>query len=162
MRNMFLPLASSLLPLAVFLSPPASAYCITNNLKEREVRIEQELHKDADRQGRELRRTLAPGEKVCCIVKDLDCNPTRRVDGYVDLTVRVLGEPVYECGYPAGKEPGATITGASQVGIYPNPKYPSGSSIPFVLRYWAQDGQDLTGPRGLACPAAKKKEEKKP
>lgn len=155
-------LAPALLPLAFLLPATASAYCITNHLKEREVRIEQEEHKDPDRRGRELSKTLAPGEKVCCKVKDLDCNPTRRVDGYVELTVRVVGEPVYECGYPPGKEPGATITGASQVGIYPNPKYPNGSSIPFVLRYWAQDGKDLTGPRGLACPAAKKTEEKKP
>jgi len=151
------PLAFSLLPLA------ALPYCITNNLKDREVRVEQEDHKDRDRVGRELRKTLAPGEKVCCTVKDLDCNPTRRVDGYVEFTIRVLGEPVYECGYPAGKEPGATITGASQVGIYPNTKYPGGSTIPFVLRYRAQDGTDLTGPRGLVCPAARKKtEEKKP
>ena len=154
--RMTFPLASGLLPLAFGLLPLAAfPYCITNHLKERSVRVEQEEHKEKDRRGHELRHSLPPGEKVCCTVKDIDCNPTRRVDGYVELTIRVEGEPVYECGYPAGKEPGATITGASQVGIYTNPKYPKGSSIPYVLRYWSQDGHDLTGPRGLPCPAAK-------
>lgn len=150
--------ASLVLPLAALLAATdAAAWCVANQLKVREVRVEQDTHPEREREGREARLTLAPGERFCCKVKDLDCNPLRRVDSYVQLTIRVPGEPVYECGFPAGAEPGVTITGGSQARIVENPRYPNRSSIPYLLRIRTQDGHDSTGPAGLPCPPAKKK-----
>jgi hypothetical protein len=143
--------------LVSFAAPTAHAWCVSNDLKVRGVRVDQDDNPDRERQGREARLTLAPGEKYCCKVKDMDCNPLRRIDSYVQLTVRVPGEPVYECGFPAGAEPGVTITGGSNARIVDNPRYPGRSSIPYVLRIRTQDGHDSTGPSGLPCPPAKKK-----
>jgi hypothetical protein len=138
-------------------APQAGAWCVANQLEVREVRIDQDDHPERDRQGREARLTLAPGERFCCKVKDLDCNPLRRVDSYVQLTVRVPGDPAYECGFPAGAEPGVTITGGSNARVVENPRHPHRSSIPYLLRIRTQDGHDSTGPAGLPCPPAKKK-----
>lgn len=138
-------------------APGAYAWCVANQLKVRDVRVDQDDHPERDRQGREARLTLPPGERFCCKVKDLDCNPLRRVDSFVQLTIRVPGEPVYECGFPAGAEPGVTITGGSSARIVENPRYPRRSSIPYLLRIRTQDGHDSTGPAGLPCPPARKK-----
>ena len=149
--------AEALLAVALAAAPAAQAWCVGNELKVRSVRVDQDDHPGREREGRELRATLAPGEKACCKVKDLDCNPQRRVDSYVQLTIRVPGEPVYECGYPAGAEPGVTLTGGSHARIVENPRYPKRSSIPYLLRIRTQDNHDSTGPAGLPCPPAKKK-----
>jgi hypothetical protein len=150
--------ASLLLGAALLAAVPAAqAWCITNELRIRSVRVDQDDHPEKDREGREARFTLAPGEKFCCKVKDLDCNPLRRIDSFVALTVRVPGEPVYECGFPAGAEPGVTITGGSNARVTENSRYPARSSIPYLLRIRTQDGHDSTGPAGLPCPPAKKK-----
>ena len=138
-------------------APSAHAWCVSNELKVRSVRVDQDDHPERERQGREKRVTLGPGEKACCKVKDLDCNPLRRIDSYVQLTIRVPGEPVYECGYPAGAEPGVTITGGSNARIVENPRYLKRSTIPYLLRIRTQDNHDSTGPAGLPCPPAKKK-----
>jgi hypothetical protein len=148
------PLLAFLLAVA---AGEAQAWCVANQLKVRSVRVEQDTHPERDREGREARLTLAPGEQYCCKVKDLDCNPLRRVDSYVQLTIRVPGEPVYECGFPAGAEPGVTITGGSRARIVENPRYPGRSSIPYLLRIRTQDNHDSTGPAGLPCPPAKPK-----
>jgi hypothetical protein len=151
--------SSALLAAAVMalVAGEASAWCVKNELRIRSVRVEQDTHPEREREGKEARVTLAPGERFCCKVKDLDCNPLRRIDSYVPLTVRVPGEPVYECGFPAGAEPGVTITGGSNARITENPRYPGRSSIPYLLRIRTQDGHDSTGPAGLPCPPAKKK-----
>ena len=127
---------------------PASAfsYCIENQLRDREVTVEQEFHKDRLREGRTLKATLAPGKRHCC--RNLDCVPDGRSESLVNLTVKVLGEPVYTCGHAEG----ATflkVTGDGTVRVQHNPRHPK-HSAPYIVRI--RSGQkDLTGPTGLYC-----------
>ena len=138
--------ALMLLALAV----EAQAYCIHNQLASRSVRVEQEAHPDKLRAERTFRHLLAPGERRCCHFKNLDCNPLGRRDAIVSLSVTIPGETAYHCGYPEGAEPNVKVTGGGQVRIQENPR--RRGAAPYIVRVRTHD-KDITGPRGLACPA---------
>jgi hypothetical protein len=123
---------------------PAGAYCLQNELTDRDVFVEQDRLKSQLREGNELRVTLKPGEKHCC--RNLDCNPGGRSESTVELFVSVLGRPEYKCA-PERVE-GVTITGDGLLRVQRNP-YKSELS-PYIVRI--RSGQkDLTGPRGVTC-----------
>ena len=134
----------------LMLAGPAAAYCVHNQLASRSVQVEQQPHTDRLRDERAFRHTLAPGERRCCHFKNLDCNPLGRRDAIVSLAVTIPGEPAYHCGYPEGAEPNVKVTGGGQVRIQENPRRRSAS--PYIVRVRTHD-KDITGPRGLACPA---------
>jgi len=133
---------------------PAHAYCIHNQLKDREVAIEQEEHPDPIRNDRRMRTTIAPGGKVCCDFHQLDCNPTGRENGLVGLGISIAGDPPYTCGLADRREAFVKVTGAGTIRIQPNPHR---SSNPYIARVYTREGKDLTGPRGLACTESKGK-----
>lgn len=132
----------------------ARAYCVYNELPDRAVSVEQESHPDPLRHERRMRALLRPGEHRCCRFHDLDCNPEGRKDSVVNLAVTIRGEPPYECGFPEGAEPNVKVTGGGTVRVLRNPR--TRSAVPYIVRVRTQN-HDLTGPRGLACPAAKTK-----
>lgn len=136
----------------VAFAPAANAYCVYNELKDRQVMIDQEEHPDALRNDRRMKVTLPPGGKQCCEFHQLDCNPLGRENGVVGLGITIAGEPQYECGLADRKEPYVKVTGAGTVRIQPNPRK---SSIPYITRIFTKEGKDLTGPAGLACNEAK-------
>jgi hypothetical protein len=70
----------------------------------------------------------------------------------VNLAVIIRGEPVYECGFPEGAEPNVKVTGAGSIRVLRNPR--AKSAYPYIVRVRTHDRQDLTGPKGLACPEA--------
>jgi hypothetical protein len=131
----------------------AHAYCIHNQLKDREVTIEQDEHPDPMRNDRRMKTAIAPGGKVCCDFHQLDCNPTGRENGLVGLRTSVAGQPEYLCAFDR-REPFLKVTGAGTIRIQPNPRR---SSNPYIARIYTREGKDLTGPRGLACTESKGK-----
>lgn len=136
-------------------SAEAQAYCVHNQLKDREVTVEQEAHPDRLRGERRFRATLKPGQSQCCKFHALDCNPGGRNNSVVNLAIRIPGAPAYECGYPEGAEPNVKVTGAGTVRVLPNPR--TTSAYPYIVRVRTHDRKDLTGPRGLTCPESKPK-----
>ena len=136
----------------LLLVPPAHAYCIYNELKGREVVIDQEDHPDALRNDRRMRVTIPPGGKQCCEFHQLDCNPLGRENSVVGLGITVAGEPEYQCGLADRKEPYVKVTGAGAIRVQPNPRK---SSNPYITRVFTREGKDLTGPAGLACVESK-------
>ena len=136
---------SSLLAAALLAAAPAGAYayCVHNQLTDREVFVEQEPHKDKLREDRVLRVTLKPGQRHCC--RNLDCNPGGRDESIVNLAVVIRGEPEYFC--VAEGDEYVKVTGDGTLRILPNPRR---SSNPFVVRI-RSGTKDLTGPRGLPC-----------
>lgn len=136
------------------LALPANAYCIYNQLKDREVAIEQEEHPDPIRNDRRMRTSIPAGGKLCCDFHQLDCNPTGRENGLVGLGISIAGEPAYACGFGDRREPSVKVTGAGTIRIQPNPRQ---SSNPYIARVYTREGKDLTGPRGLACTESKGK-----
>ena len=136
---------------------PAEAYCIHNELRDREVFVEQAPVKDKLREDRALSVKLAPGKQHCC--RNLDCNPDGRSESVVTLWINVLGEPEYKCGFAEGYRD-LKVTGDGTVRVQHNPRK---SSIPYIVRI--RSGQkDLTGPAGLSCfppPPPKDPREKK-
>lgn len=142
------------LALALAVAAPAHAYCVHNQLTDREVRVEQERHPDALRNDRRLRATLKPGESRCCPFHRLDCNPRGRNNSVVNLAITIPGQPAYECGFPEGAEPNVKVTGAGTIRIVRNPRQ---STHPYIVRVRTHDRQELTGPKGLACPATRSK-----
>jgi hypothetical protein len=133
----------------------AQAYCVHNQLKDRDVSVEQEQHPDRLRNDRRFHATLKPGQSQCCKFHALDCNPGGRNNSVVNLAIRIPGEPAYECGFPEGSEPNVKVTGAGTVRVLQNPR--TSSSYPYIVRIRTHDRKDLTGPRGLTCPEAKTK-----
>ena len=133
--------------LAACAASPAHAYCVYNETS-REISVMQERHPSPMRDERRLKATLAPKHHLCCEFHKLDCNPEGRANSVVNLEVRILGEPPYVCGFPAGREPNVKVTGAGTIRILPNPRK---SAFPFVVRVRTHDRKDLTGPRGIAC-----------
>ena len=131
----------------------AHAYCVYNET-DRQVSVVQERHPNASRDERKLKATLAPGDHVCCEFHKLDCNPEGRANGIVNLEVRILGEPPYVCGFPAGREPNVKVTGAGTIRLQRNPRR---SAFPYIVRVRTHDGKSVTGPRGLACTEPKTK-----
>lgn len=140
---------------AAAFAPAAGAYCVHNQLATRDVLVEQEPHPDKLRDERAFRVRLRPGERRCCARRDLDCNPSGRRDGIVNLWVTIPGEPAYHCGYPEGGEPNVKVTGGGSVRIQPNPRY-SKTAWPYIVRVRTHD-KDITGPRGLQCPQSSTK-----
>jgi len=123
---------------------PASAYCLQNELKDRDVFVEQAQLKDSLREDRILRLSLKPGQKECC--RNLSCNPGGRSESTVELHVTILGEPNYRCA--PEKVETVKVTGDGLLRIQRNP-YKSELS-PYIVRI--RSGQkDLTGPRGVTC-----------
>ncbi|HZZ94960.1 MAG TPA: hypothetical protein VFE23_20535 [Usitatibacter sp.] len=136
-------------------APAARAYCVYNDLKDRNVSVEQETHPDPLRAEHRLRATLKPGQARCCRLHSLDCNPEGRQDSVVNLAIRIEGAPAYECGYPEGSEPDVKVTGGGTIHVLPNPR--RHSAYPYIVRVRTHDRKDLTGPRGLSCPPAPEK-----
>ena len=141
--------------LALCAAADARAYCVYNQLKDRDIVVVQEPHPDPSRDERRLRATLKPGESRCCPFHKLDCNPEGRDNSVVNLAITIPGEPEYQCGFPEGSEPNVKVTGAGTIRILRNPR--SRSPNPYIVRIRTQDRHDLTGPKGLACPATKPK-----
>jgi hypothetical protein len=131
----------------------ARAYCIHNQLKDRDVSVEQERHPDALRDDRRMRVTLKPGESKCCQFHELDCNPSGRSNSVVKLLVQIPGTPEYEC-TPPGPDPLVKVTGSGSIRIQPNPRK---SANPYIVRIATLD-KDLTGPSGVACQESKSKQ----
>jgi len=142
--------------LLLFAASNANAYCVYNDT-DREVSVAQERHPDSMRDERKLKRVLGPKSQVCCEFHKLDCNPEGRNNAVVNLEIRILGEPAYSCGFPAGAEPNVKVTGAGTIRILRNPRK---SAYPYVVRVRTHDRKDLTGPRGLACMEPKEKGKK--
>ena len=143
--------------LALFASAEARAYCVYNQLMDREVVVTQETHPDSLRNDRRFQATLKPGASQCCAFHRLDCNPEGRDNSVVNLSITIPGKPVYECGFPEGSAPNVKVTGAGTVRIMMNPR--TKSSIPYIVRIRTHDRQDLTGPKGLVCPEEPKPKE---
>ena len=122
----------------------AGAYCIHNELRDREVFVEQDQLKDKLREDRILRLALKPGQKECC--RNLACNPGGRSESTVELHVTVLGKPEYKCA--PEKVQTVKITGDGLMRIQRNP-YKSELS-PYIVRI-SSGQKDLTGPRGVTC-----------
>lgn len=135
-------LASILLAAA----PAAEAYCLHNQLPDRNVFIEQEPHPEKLREDRVLRLTLKPGQRHCC--RNLDCNPGGRDESIVNLSVTIRGKPELYCVHEGDEY--VKVTGDGTLRIMTNPRYPRRSSAPYVLRI-RSGVKDLTGPRGLPC-----------
>ena len=136
-------------------SAEARAYCVYNQLPDREVTVEQEAHPDRLRHERRFSAKLKPGQSHCCKFHALDCNPGGRDNSVVNLAIRIPGTPAYECGFPEGAEPNVKVTGAGTVRVLPNPR--TSSAYPYIVRVRTHDRKDLTGPRGLTCPESKGK-----
>ena len=127
----------------------AAAYCLHNELADREIFVEQARLRGL-REGQELRLNLKPGQKHCC--RDLNCNPGGRSETTVELFVTVLGAPEYQCA--PEKVQSVKVTGDGTLRVIRNP-YKSELS-PYIVRI--RSGQkDLTGPRGVTCLAKKGK-----
>ncbi|MGZ5033416.1 MAG: hypothetical protein ACXWAC_09480 [Usitatibacter sp.] len=134
------------------LAAPAHAYCVYNQLGTRDIDVAQEEpHPDRLRDERRLKALIKPGQRRCCAFHNLDCNPGGRDNSVVNLAITIPGEPAYQCGFPPGSEPNVKVTGNGTVRVQPNPRR-SKSAWPYVVRVRTQDRQDLTGPRGIACP----------
>jgi hypothetical protein len=129
----------------------ANAYCIYNQLGDRSLVVEQEPHPDKLRDERRLKATIPPGASHCCPFHNLDCNPRGRNNSVVNLSVTIPGDPPYACGFPEGAAPNVKVTGGGTLRVQKNPR--SKSAYPYIVRIYTHDRKDLTGPRGLVCPA---------
>ena len=123
---------------------PASAYCLQNELKDRDVFVEQARLKDSLREDQILRVALKPGQKHCC--RNLSCNPGGRSESTVELFVTVLGEPEYQCAPERVQT--VKVTGDGLLRVQRN-AYKSELS-PYIVRIRSAQ-KDLTGPRGVTC-----------
>ena len=122
----------------------AHAYCVQNELPNRDVFVEQAQLKDNLREDQILRIALKPGQKHCC--RNLSCNPGGRSESTVELYVTVMGEPEYQCA--PEKLQTVKVTGDGLLRVQKN-AYKSELS-PFVVRIRSGE-KDLTGPRGVTC-----------
>lgn len=147
--------AAVLVAAAVPLS--ASAYCIQNELADRDVLVTQEAHPDDNREHAKLKATIKPGGMACCQPANLDCNPNGRHNSLVGLAVFVSGEPAWVCGSPnlPASARLVKVHGAGTMRIVDNPRYDAkakaAGASPYIVRLAAPDNKDLTGPAGLPC-----------
>jgi len=123
---------------------PAGAYCLQNELTNRDVFVEQTQLRDSLREDQILRVSLKPGQKHCC--RNLSCNPGGRSESTVELYVTIMGEPEYQCA--PEKQQTVKVTGDGLLRIQRN-AYKSELS-PYVVRIRSGE-KDLTGPRGVTC-----------
>jgi hypothetical protein len=139
------------LAFALAAAPEAGAYCVHNDLKSGIVNILQEHHPDRIRDDRRMRASIKPGDKVCCEVKQLDCNPNGRENSVVNLAVTIEGAQPAACGMAQGidKERFVKVFGNGTLRIQENPR---AGAAPYVIRLTSHDGKNITGPSGLACP----------
>ena len=135
-----------ILSILACMAAEARAYCVYNELKDRDVRVEQEEHPDALRNDRRMMATIKPGARQCCQFHQLDCNPGGRNNSVVKLLVQIPGTPEYEC-TPPGPDPMLKVTGSGTIRIQSNPRK---SANPYIVRIGTLD-KDLTGPAGVAC-----------
>src|SRR5687768_1140862 len=127
---------------------PARAYCIQNDLHDRDVYVEQARLPNL-REDRELRVALKPGQKHCC--RNLDCNLGGRSESTVELRVTVMGELAYLCA--PWRVQTVKVTGDGLLLVQHNPR--KSQLSPYIVRI--RSGQkDLTGPRGVTCLETKK------
>lgn len=146
--------AITLAAVALTFAAQAQAYCVHNELRDRELRIEQQEHPDPLRNDRRMKLTLAPGASKCCDFHQLDCNPGGRNNSVVQLAVSIAGDPVYECSVPPGSISNVKVTGAGTIRVQNNPKKQSAN--PYIIRIRTHD-KDLTGPSGVPCAEPKLK-----
>ena len=144
-------LRSFLLACCLAAAAPAHAYCVHNQLRDRDIHVEQAMAVERLREGRGFLHTLKPGERQCCF--NLDCNPGGRPESAVTMSVRILGEPAYRCGAPEGSDT-IKVSGAGTVRIVPNPR--PKSAFPYAIRVRSND-REVFGPRGLQCLESKPK-----
>ena len=140
-------LIAACLAAAVF---DAGAYCIHNDLRGRDIFVEQEQLKDKLREDQVLRVAIKPGQKHCCF--NLSCNPGGRPESPVSLSIRVIGDPEYTCGAPEGSET-IKVSGNGVVHVMNNPR--PKSAFPYAIRIRSND-RDVFGPNGLQCLVPKK------
>jgi len=127
----------------------AQAYCIYNDTKDRELKLLQEMHPDALRDDRKIDTIVRPGARICCEVKQLDCNPEGSVNSSVNFDiVHIEGTPTYSCVMPEGARQ-MKIPSAGTVHILANPR--KGSAFPYVMRVAGPNGNDITPPSGVNC-----------
>jgi hypothetical protein len=138
----------------LFAATHAQAYCVYNDTRDRDVKVEQETHPDSLRDERRFRGTIPPGGSKCCNFHELDCNPRGRNNSLVNLGVSIPGDPVYECAFPPGTTVDIKVTGSGTIRVQHNPN--SKSANPYIVRIRTQD-KDLTGPRGVPCTEPKPK-----
>ncbi len=137
-------------------APEAFAFCIHNDLKDRDVMVVQEEHPDWKRQDNRFKQLIKPGANSCCDAKSLDCNPNGRQNSLVGMFVAVQTEPPLKCG-PASvpdKMKVIKISGAGTMRIVANPRHDPNAKMatsPYIVRVWSHDNQDITGPSGLPC-----------
>lgn len=135
---------------------PAQAFCIHNELKDRQVTLQQEEHPDYQRNDRRFKATLKPGANACCEFKNLDCNPNGRQNSLVGFDVTIEGDKPMKCG-PVGvpdKLKQVKVSGDGVVRIVANPRHGTKgqeAASPYIVRVWTHDKQDVTGPAGLPC-----------
>ncbi len=153
MRSLMLAFAAA----ACVTCIPAAAFCVHNDLKDRDVSVNQEEHPDWRRNDSRFQKSLKPGTKACCEAKSLDCNPNGRMNSLVGLEVLVhAGEPPLKCG-PAAEPRKARLVkvmGAGTLRVVPNPRHDPKAATghsPYIVRIWSHDNQDITGPAGLPC-----------
>ena len=141
-----------LLALLAAFCADADAYCVHNTLPDRSVAITQEDHPEKSREERKLKATLAPGKSLCCDFWNLDCNPSGREEGVVNLKMSIAEEPEIVCGLPGGRlqEKSVSITGTGSLRVVTNTRK-NAREVPYVVRARARDGKDLSGPAGIAC-----------
>jgi hypothetical protein len=129
----------------------ASAYCVYNGLRDRQVSVVQEEHPEKTREARKLDIILKPGQSQCCNFYNLDCNPAGREEGIVGLSIAIVEEPDVRCGLPGGrhKEHQVTVTGTGSLRVMPNTR--KSARVPYVIRARTREGKDLSGPAGISC-----------
>ena len=121
MRRILLALG---LVLAALSASEAHAYCVYNRLRDHSVSLLQEEHPEKSREERRLNTTLKPGQSTCCNFYNLDCNPSGREEGVVNLAIGIVDEPDVKCGLPGGrhKEHVVSVTGTGSLRVMPNPR----------------------------------------
>ena len=129
-----------------------SAYCIHNQLRDRDVFVEQEQHPDTLRDDRALRVAAQAGRRATAASSTPRLQPRRaqRIS-VVTSCVTVPGRARLRVRRPEGAETDVKVTGAGTMRMHAQPAARR-SARPYIVRIRTHDSKDLTGPRGVACP----------